>query len=272
MDGHPVFGGGIFFDYPTSEHRSPVTSPRSCVDALFPEGFESFVLKVLDPDWPAEPFPDVDAALDEPNGLLAAGGCLSVERLLSAYRAGIFPWYSEGEPILWWSPSPRWILPPSGIKISRSLRQRIRKGDFLVTHNQAFDAVIAACAEPRSGQEGTWITQDIQDAYVQLHREGHAHSFECWRGSELVGGLYGVAIGQCFFGESMFRREADASKVAFVGACQKLDAWGYELIDCQVHTSHLESLGARPITRKDFQSEIRKYCARTPVEGAWGRL
>lgn len=227
------------------------------------------MLKVLDPNWPHEPFPDSDSALKEPNGLLAVGGCLSVERLASAYRSGIFPWYSEGEPILWWSPSPRWVLVPHCVKISRSLRQRIKREDFSITHDLAFEQVITACAEPRPGQDGTWINEEMQEAYIKLHHAGYAHSFECWREGQLVGGLYGIAIGSCFFGESMFRRETDASKVAFVIACQKLESWGYGLIDCQVHTDHLESLGARPIEREAFLREIQGLCLREPAVTAW---
>lgn len=228
------------------------------------------MLKVLDSEDAHTPFPDVQQALDEPNGLLAVGGCLSVERLVDAYRRGIFPWFSEGEPILWWSPDPRWVLLPEEVKVSRSLAQRMRRGDLEVSHDRAFDAVIHACAEPRQEQDGTWITADIQAAYSNLHRAGHAHSFECWRDGHLVGGLYGVAIGQCFFGESMFRRESDASKVAFVGACRKLASWGYRLIDCQVHTTHLESLGARPMRRSSFVAALANLTEAEPKAHAWG--
>jgi leucyl/phenylalanyl-tRNA--protein transferase len=227
------------------------------------------MLKVLDPGWPGEPFPPAALALDEPDGLLAVGGCLSVERLVSAYRQGIFPWFSEGEPILWWSPNPRWTLSPQEVRVSRSLAQRIRRGDFTVTFDQAFEAVIGACAASRPGQEGTWITQDIQEAYLRLHQQGFAHSFECWREGQLVGGLYGVALGQCFFGESMFRRETDASKVAFVAACRKLEEWGYQLIDCQVHTAHLESLGARAMNRAFFLDAVEQLSCRSPASDAW---
>lgn len=227
------------------------------------------MLKVLDPSWPSQPFPPVEKALDEPNGLLAAGGCLSVERLVNAYRHGIFPWFSDDEPILWWSPAPRWVLAPQDVKISKSLGKRLRQGIFDVTHDVAFDAVIKACAEPRSDQSGTWITLDMRSAYSDLHRAGYAHSFECWRNGTLVGGLYGVAVGSCFFGESMFRRETDASKIAFVIACQKLLEWGYQLIDCQVHTPHLESLGAKALSRDAFLLEVSRLGGINPVAEAW---
>ncbi len=227
------------------------------------------MLKVLDPAWPTQPFPPVEEALEEPNGLLAVGGCLSVERLVNAYRHGIFPWFSDDEPILWWSPAPRWVLAPQDVKVSKSLGKRLRQGFFDVTHDVAFDAVIQACAEPRSDQSGTWITQDMRSAYSDLHRAGYAHSFECWRNGTLVGGLYGVAVGSCFFGESMFRRETDASKVAFVTACQRLSGWGYQLIDCQVHTPHLESLGAKAIARHAFILEVARWGRINPATEAW---
>jgi len=156
------------------------------------------MLKVLDPDWPGQPFPEVSDALDEPNGLLAVGGCLSVERLVNAYRSGIFPWFSGDEPILWWSPTPRWVMAPQDIKISRSLGKRLRQGVFQVTYDLAFDQVMQACAEPRSNQSGTWITDEMRLSYSLLHDAGYAHSFECWHDGVLVGGLYGVALGCCF--------------------------------------------------------------------------
>ena len=228
------------------------------------------MLKVLDSAWPEQPFPRVEEALDEPNGLLAVGGCLSVERLVNAYRQGIFPWFSDEEPILWWSPAPRWVMRPQDVKISRSLGKKLRQAFFDVTYDLAFEAVIKACAAPRSGQGGTWITQDMQRAYSGLHQAGYAHSFECWRDGVLVGGLYGVAVGCCFFGESMFRRETDASKVAFVIACQLLERWGYQLIDCQVHTPHLESLGAGAVSRDDFTRAVTRWAEVHPSTEAWG--
>jgi leucyl/phenylalanyl-tRNA--protein transferase len=229
------------------------------------------MLKVLDPRWPDQPFPDVGQALDEPNGLLAVGGCLSVERLVNAYRHGIFPWFSEEEPILWWSPAPRWVMAPSDIKISKSLGKKLRQGCFNVTYDLAFEKVMAACAEPRTDDAGTWITEDMRASYFRLHRAGYAHSFECWRDGVLVGGLYGVAVGCCFFGESMFRRETDASKVAFVEACHALQRWGYLLIDCQVHTSHLESLGAKPMLRDAFIVNISRLRDVSPSPEAWAQ-
>lgn len=230
------------------------------------------MLKVLDPALPGQPFPDVSQALDEPNGLLAVGGCLSLERLVNAYQHGIFPWFSADEPILWWSPDPRWVMSPTDIKISKSLGKTLRQERFRITYDTAFEAVMAACAEPRTDDGGTWITEEMRSSYALLHRVGHAHSFECWRDGALVGGLYGVAVGCCFFGESMFRRETDASKVAFVFACQFLKRWGYKLIDCQVHTAHLESLGARPMARDVFINKILQYGKVQPESGAWSPI
>lgn len=217
------------------------------------------MLKRLD-DFPLGSFPSVVEALDEPNGLLAFGGCLSVDRLLNAYRHGIFPWFNEGDPILWWSPDPRWILSPSDVHVSKSLEKRMRREDFEVTFDRAFSEVIRACAEPRTGDAGTWISEAMIVAYERLHGEGHAHSFEAWSSGRLVGGLYGVAIGQVFFGESMFHRVSDGSKVAFVEACRSLALWGYQLIDCQVHTGHLERFGAKAVSRAEFIQKIRHFC------------
>jgi leucyl/phenylalanyl-tRNA--protein transferase len=216
-----------------------------------------------------EPFPPVHRALTEPNGLLAAGGELSVERLLQAYRRGIFPWYSEGQPVLWWSPDPRMVLAPQEIAISRSLRKRLRRRDCEVRADTAFAAVIGACAEPRAGQPGTWITSDMASAYTALHRAGYAHSVETWIGDELAGGLYGVAIGRMFFGESMFSKAADASKIALVHLARQLERWGFGLIDCQMSTPHLASLGAREIPRAEFiraLAELVNYATRL---GPW---
>ena len=217
-----------------------------------------------------QPFPDIHDALSEPNGLLAMGGCLSPSRLCNAYRQGIFPWYGKGEPILWWSPNPRWVLFPEEVRVSRSLRKRLQRGEFRVTYDQAFDQVIEACSEPRDAG-GTWITPELRVAYTELHRMGLAHSFESWRGDHLVGGLYVVTMGQVFFGESMFHRVTDASKVALVTACGYLHEWGYRLIDCQVHTAHLESLGAGPMDRSDFAESLRDYRDRPVAAEAWRR-
>ena len=227
------------------------------------------MLPILDPLDSGQPFPDVELALEEPNGLLAVGGDLAPVRLRNAYRQGIFPWFNEGEPILWWSPDPRWVLAPAEARISRSLGKRLKRGEFKLTHDRAFADVVRACAEPRPGADGTWINPAMQQAYRRLHQVQLAHSFEVWRENELVGGLYGVAIGQVFFGESMFHRMTDASKVAFVRGCQKLDEWGYRLIDCQVHTAHLQSLGARQIPRAEFVRALRVLCDAPVAEAAW---
>lgn len=191
-------------------------------------------------------------ALAEPDGLLAIGGDLRPERLLEAYRQGIFPWYSDDTPILWYSPHERFVLFPEEFKISKSMRQVLRSGRFTVTFDLAFDQVISACAaHPRVGQNGTWITADMQEAYMRLHALGHAHSVETWRGGKLVGGLYGVAVGGVFCGESMFSREANASKTALAALCQSNT---YRLIDCQVYTDHLATLGARMVSRAIYMS------------------
>jgi leucyl/phenylalanyl-tRNA--protein transferase len=223
----------------------------------------------LDPDDPELWFPRVELALQEPNGLLAVGGDLSEDRLLLAYRSGIFPWYGPGQPILWWSPDPRLVLFPGRLRISRSLAKTIRKGTFSLTLDQAFDSVIRACAAPRPGQAGTWITPEMMDAYRDLHAAGHAHSVECWQQDRLVGGLYGVAIGRIFFGESMFARCTDASKVAFAGLVRQLSRWGFPLIDCQVHTTHLASLGAETIPRREFIRTLEQACVQPALNTAW---
>lgn len=187
------------------------------------------------------------------------GGDLSVERLLLAYRSGIFPWYSKGEPILWWSPDPRLVLYPSELKISKSLQKVIRRRTFQITVNKAFDAVIQGCAEiKRSYGEGTWITDEMKSAYCKLHRYGYAHSVEAWQDNELAGGLYGVALGHAFFGESMFSRLSNASKVAFVTFVEMLKELEFDLIDCQVRTDHLIRFGAREIPRKKFLEQLEK--------------
>jgi len=197
-------------------------------------------------------FPDVEYAGAE--GLLAVGGDLNVERLLAAYRHGIFPWYSEDQPILWWSPDPRAVLLPDKLKISRSLGKTIRKNIFRVTLDQRFAEVIKACANTRRGEEdtGTWITPEMMDAYIELHKSGVAHSVEVWYDDQLVGGLYGIAMGRAYFGESMFSRMTDASKVGFCFLVRQLQKWGYHFIDCQVESAHLTSLGAQPIPRSQF--------------------
>ena len=203
-------------------------------------------------------FPPVERALREPNGLLAAGGDLSVARLVQAYEKGVFPWYSEGQPILWWSPDPRMVLVPGELKIPRSLRKRIAKRDYEVRADTAFGEVIRACAAPRDGQEGTWITGEMIDAYTRLHRAGHAHCVETWIGGRLAGGLYGVALGRMFYGESMFAAAPDASKIALAHLVRQLERWGYGLIDCQMATAHLARFGAREIPRADFIRRLAK--------------
>ena len=211
----------------------------------------------------------MEQALRDPNGLLAAGDDLSTERLLQAYERGIFPWFGEGDPVLWWSPDPRMVLDTGGMRVSRSLRKTLRAGRFRVSADTAFPLVMAACAEPRPDQDGTWITPDVFEAYCALATLGIAHSIETWEGDALVGGLYGVAIGRMFFGESMFARRSDASKVALVHAVRQLRRWGFPLIDCQMTTSHLASLGAREVSRADFLSVVRKHVTLPPVPAPW---
>ncbi len=211
-------------------------------------------------------FPPLDKALHEPNGLLAAGGDLNPQRLIQAYRHGCFPWYQDGQPILWWSPDPRTVLFPEELHVSRSLAKFIRQQQYQVTIDRAFEQVIRGCAGPRDYADGTWITTPMQDAYCQLHRLGVAHSAEAWQGDELVGGLYGLAIGRLFFGESMFSRADNASKVAFVALVQRLKDAGFVMIDCQMPTQHLHSFGARAISRGEFASYLRRHLDETPSE------
>jgi leucyl/phenylalanyl-tRNA--protein transferase len=214
------------------------------------------------------PFPPLDAALDDPNGLLAAGGDLSPARLLAAYQHGIFPWYNEAQPILWWSPDPRMVLFVDEFKLPRSLQRVVRQRRFELRVDTAFREVMEGCAEPRCGQSGTWITPAVIDAYTALHLEGHAHSLESWREGELVGGLYGVTIGRMFFGESMFARETDASKVALVKLVAMLGRMGMPLIDCQQETEHLARFGARPIGRQKFAEWLSRLVhSAEPGEG-----
>jgi len=211
-------------------------------------------------------FPDPEHALKEPDGLLAIGGDLSSERLLLAYRQGIFPWYSEGEPILWWSPDPRWVIFPGRLHISRSLQKILSRQPFTFTSNQAFADVIKACSEPRAKQAGTWITPEMQQAYLQLHEQGFAQSLECWQGDQLVGGIYGVVLGRCFFGESMFSRVSNASKAVMVELDSRLQARNFVLLDCQVRSAHLLSMGAEEISRREFLQYIREGLAGTKTD------
>jgi leucyl/phenylalanyl-tRNA--protein transferase len=201
-------------------------------------------------------FPPVSEALATPNGLLCAGGDLSPRRLLEAYGRGIFPWFSEGDPILWWSPDPRMVLFPAELKVSRSLRRAIARGTYETRTDTAFRAVIEACAAPRGGRPGTWIVPQMVEAYTALHEQGFAHSVESWKDDKLVGGLYGIALGRVFFGESMFTLAPDASKVALVALVTRLAARGFRMIDCQQATAHLASLGAREIPRREFAKRL----------------
>ena len=228
-------------------------------------------LQWLDPESSAD-FPAVETTLDEPQGLLAAGGDLSLERLAKAYRKGIFPWYSPGEPILWWSPDPRFVLFPELIKVSRSLAKNVRNHKFEIRMDTDFEQVISLCGnQPRKDQPGTWITDEMRQAYIDMHHAGHAHCVECWNGDELVGGLYGIHTGQVFCGESMFSRESNASKIALVHLCQFLINQGFKLIDSQVYTEHLERLGAKMIARKEY-IEILQQTHNIDMPDNWSEL
>lgn len=223
----------------------------------------------LDPRDPQQPFPPAHLAMRDPNGLLAIGGDLSVARLIRAYSQGIFPWYNPDEPILWWSPDPRAVLIPTDLHVSTSLRKSIRRGNYAVTLDSAFGDVLNQCSGPRSRSRGTWLGTEMREAYAQLHMRGYAHSVEVWRAGELIGGLYGVTLGRVFFGESMFSRQPDASKVALYWLCQQLIAWDFGLIDCQVGSSHLKSLGATDVSRERFLNLLRVAVSRPPRTGLW---
>jgi leucyl/phenylalanyl-tRNA--protein transferase len=233
-------------------------------------------MNLLDRTKPA--FPPVERALEDPNGLLAVGGDLSPEWLLSAYRHGIFPWFDDDDgPTLWWSPDPRTVLFPAEVRVTRSLAKRLRNGGFTITFDRAFEAVIAGCAAPRRGAEGTWITPRMIDAYTELHELGLAHSVETWLeddtgGRRLAGGLYGVSLGRMFFGESMFARAPDASKVAFVHLCRVLEALEFTLIDCQVGNPHLDSLGAVTMERAEFIRLVERNAHEPTLQGSWSEL
>lgn len=220
---------------------------------------------------PEPVFPPLSRALAHPNGLLCAGGDLRPERLLAAYRLGIFPWYGEGEPLLWWSPDPRMILVPSEFRISRSLRKRLRRDDYEVRCDSAFGEVIGACAAPRENASGTWILPEMQTAYLRLHQLGYAHSVETWIEGRLAGGLYGVAIGRAFYGESMFSRVTDASKIALAHLARYLVNRKFAVVDCQMNTSHLASLGAREIPRADFVAGLARWTREGDGPGRWAR-
>ena len=213
-------------------------------------------------------FPPTEEAEDD--GLLAVGGDLSKERLLAAYRQGIFPWYEVGQPILWWSPNPRLVLFPEELKISRSLRKALRKHEFEIRFDSSFENVIKACADVRTEKgKGTWIIPEMQKAYTELHQEGYAHSVESWLNGELVGGLYGISLGQCFFGESMFSTISDSSKAALVALAEFSKQVGIKIIDCQISTKHLLSLGAREIDRQSFLRKLNQYLEKPDIKGSW---
>jgi len=218
---------------------------------------------------PPDTFPDIERAFDVPDGLLAAGGDLSAPRLLYAYSRGIFPWYSDGQPILWWSPNPRCVIYPDRLHVSRRLSRAFRTSGFEVSFNQAFDQVVDACAADRPGQDGTWITDEMRDAYLNLHQDGWAHSVEVWLGDQLIGGLYGLAIGQAFFGESMFSKEGGGSKAALLALCFVLLENNIHLLDCQVESPHLRSMGADMLPRTEFANQLRRSCAEMSRFDGW---
>jgi leucyl/phenylalanyl-tRNA--protein transferase len=220
-------------------------------------------------DNPGAPFPATRLALRAPNGLLAWGGNLDPRRLLRAYRVGIFPWYSDGQPVLWWSPAPRCVIYPPAVHLSRRTRRRYNTGRYLLTADRAFAEVIANCAAPRSGDPATWITPELRLAFERLHRWGYAHSVEVWEGETLCGGIYGLAIGSAFFGESMFSRSTDASKIALVALCRLLDEWGFGLVDCQVVNPHLRRMGAVEVRRAVFERQLGQLVEEPREIGSW---
>jgi leucyl/phenylalanyl-tRNA--protein transferase len=218
---------------------------------------------------PLDPMPSAETALVEPNGLVAVGGGLAVPRLIDAYRRGIFPWFDHGDPVLWWSPDPRLVLPTDAVHVSRSLARRLRRRDVTVTADTAFAAVVNACAAPRGGDRRTWITPAMRRAYEALHAHGAAHSLEVWLDGELAGGIYGVAIGRAYFGESMFSRATDGSKIAIVYLARQLARWGMPFIDCQVSSDHLISLGARELPRRQFLDRIAGLVDLPAIPSPW---
>ncbi|MHB8912716.1 MAG: leucyl/phenylalanyl-tRNA--protein transferase [Lysobacter sp.] len=222
------------------------------------------------PDDPLAPFPDPSLARREPDGLLAMGGDLTPERLLNAYRHGIFPWFSAGQPLMWWCPDPRTVFRTDRVRLSSRFRRQLRQSTWIVRADTAFESVIAACAEmPRVGQRGTWITADMQAAYCRLHRLGHAHSVEVFDGDQLVGGIYGVAIGRMFFGESMFSAQSGGSKAALAALARQLHTWGWPLLDAQVENAHLLSLGAELWERPRFLEAIAPLVGGLGAAGSW---
>ncbi len=232
---------------------------------------QALPLRRILPEDPPTAFPDPARALREPDGLLAVGGDLSPERLLYAYRHGIFPWYDAGLPILWWSPDPRAVFLPESLHVSRSLRRRMGRGEYELRFDSDFAGVMEACGGPRPQypEGGTWINAEMKTAYAELHRLGHAHSTELWMDGRLVGGLYGVAVGRVFFGESMFSRVTDASKIVLVELMLRLERWGYAFMDCQVQSEHLESMGSVPVPRQDFLILLASLCEQTVSSEAW---
>jgi leucyl/phenylalanyl-tRNA--protein transferase len=217
----------------------------------------------------SDPFPPLQRALTEPDGLLAAGADLSPARLLSAYRSGIFPWYSAGQPVLWWSPDPRMVLFPTEFRMPRSLLKRLRRHDYEIRVDTVFETVMRACAAPRADAAGTWITSDMIAAYCELHRLGHAHSVETWVNGELAGGLYGIALGRAFYGESMFARADDASKIAFAHLVHRLQQRQFGIIDCQMNTAHLARFGAREIPRHEFSQHLAELVNYPQTDDVW---
>lgn len=217
----------------------------------------------------SDPFPPLAQALTEPDGLLAAGADLSAARLLTAYRSGIFPWYSAGQPVLWWSPDPRMVLFPVEFRMPRSLVKRLRRRDYEIRVDTAFKTVMHACAAPRGDAAGTWITPDMIAAYCELHRLGHAHSIETWINGGLAGGLYGIALGRVFYGESMFAHAADASKIALAHLVRRLQQRQFGIIDCQMNTAHLARFGAREIPRREFSRHLAELVNCPQPDDVW---
>jgi len=228
-------------------------------------------LPQLDAD-PGAPFPASTKALAVPNGLLAWGGDLQSERLLNAYRAGIFPWYTENQPLLWWSPAPRCVIYPANVHVSKRTRRRYNTGRYTLTADQDFAGVIQACAQKRGDSGGTWITRGMQEAYVELYRLGHAHSIEAWQDGQLAGGIYGLAIGSVFFGESMFTRHTDAGKITLIALCKQLERWSFEMLDCQLHNPHLIRMGAVEISRREFEQRLAEGVSVIRADGPWTGL
>ena len=240
----------------------PVTHPTHSIQAAARKA----VIPLLGP---TDPFPPVQQAMDEPNGLLAAGGGLSSTRLLDAYSRGIFPWFSEGDPVLWWCPDPRMVLPTDAVHVSQSLKRRLRRADYEVTFDRAFGEVLHACASPRRHEDGTWLVPSMRRAYQHLYDQGAAHSLEVWMDGELAGGLYGVVLGRMFYGESMFSRRTDGSKIALVVLSAQLSKWGFPIVDCQMQTEHLATMGAREMPRETFVANVAELVTKPAIPLPW---